>query len=192
MVIQFIHFVVLILGIPEVNITLDSTKTAFEARAIAQETVTKAARNHFIEAFAPHSANGVIPSEWRISFWDPVNQKVNIVIVKGSQTVDLSDNYEGYFMHDESFNEFSTKDVIDPIYLQIDSNQALQIAHNLDEIKMLSITSIEYKLQKDSESVLPVWILTFFSKYNGVELESARVELSADSGEILHVDLNER
>jgi acyl carrier protein len=165
--------------------------TAFEARAIAGSILDERTKNNVLQIFASHtsSTDGLIPNEWRVSFWDPTHNKVVLVLFDGLHTINLSNDYEGYFMDHDVINEFSEKDAIDPLYLQIDSDKAVQIAMNLDEVKGITISSVEFSLLKSRESVEPVWTLTFYTIQNEIETDAVKVELSADSGEVLQVIL---
>lgn len=167
------------------SICLSGT-TAFQAKSAAAQIVKKEARNNLIEIYSPRSGTDT-EFQWRVSFWDPDLEKVIVVLVRDGRAVDISNDYEGSFLDKFSEREFSGQDVIDPIYLQIDSDRALEIALQDEIIKSQPIDAVEFRLEKDHPTVLPVWRIKFFSHDSETEQQTAEINISADSGEILDV-----
>jgi hypothetical protein len=163
------------------------TLTAFEAKSLALSLASPEARNNVVQLYSVHVSSAVFPDEWRVTFWNPAKAKAEVFLINRSNSLDVSDDYEGNFMDQPSMNEYSTRNVIDPLYFQIDSDKALEIASSCEEVAKEPISRVDYSLKRDSETMEPFWTLTFYTKVKGVNLEYIKVNLSADSGEVLQV-----
>jgi hypothetical protein len=162
--------------------------SALEARALALGFVRKELRENIVEISSPHEVDSLAPNRWNVKFWDPLTENVEIIQVEGGRATSLSETYEANHMDHGLVSEYSMRDIMDPIYLQIDSPKAFQIAKQLEEVNEISVSSVEYRLQKEEGSAQVIWTLILYKEIKGVEIEALKVKLSADSGEVIQVD----
>ncbi|MFQ3670641.1 MAG: hypothetical protein SNJ84_04205 [Verrucomicrobiia bacterium] len=173
--------------------------TAFQAVELAKREVNDEARNKLVQIFGPRSSVGLMPVEWHVLFFDPyAQQNGTMVRVAGNTIIAIQEGYTQ--MNRMRLASYKLEEIIEPRTLKLDSSAVLQALQRSTPLKNVKLTSVEMWLRKEDKApgAPGIWQVTLFAesapdrqgKTREVEIGKARV--SAETGQILNLNLNLR
>lgn len=162
--------------------------TAFEAIALAKKEVNKIARKSLVEVEGSEDSPGILPTEWRVLFYDPyASQHGTMVRVAGNTIVEITDGYTQ--MKKFRMAAYKQEEIIEPDQLKVDSSKLLKILKGVQDLNGIKLSSLGLWLKKEEKGPLapPIWHVTLYAlrKGDGKEVKIGTAQIHGQSGEIL-------
>jgi hypothetical protein len=178
----------LILGL---SITCAHALTAFQARDLANREVNNVAKGKVIEIYGPKNDNSVLPTKWKIIFYDPyASQEGRMITVDGNVVTGIQD---GYVQMDRMrLAAYKPEEVINPKYMKVDSDRLLDSLRRTTALKNVKISNLQMRLVKADEDTEPIWYVKIFALKNlrSKVVELGDAQLSPATGQILELKMN--
>jgi hypothetical protein len=173
---------------PTAPVAAPAPQTAFEARAVAESSLTPSlilpsGAANLLKVIGRRTENSPAPQSWTYYFYDTsAIGNATHVTVRNNRVINDGEALTAAVI------PWHQSDVVDESKLKVDSNQALAIAQAL--IPNTPISSSQFELRYPKDSTAPIWFLTLWAKdHEGQEVEIGTVQVLADTGYVLRKSL---